>query len=367
MEEKIFNVSITPKTFFWGILFIVFFYLLIELREVALIFFLAFIINAGLRPIISFLEKRGFNRSVAIFLVYLFSFSLFFLFAFLLLNELVFQIRTFFSNLDLKIDSLITFLNANLPFLGEIINREEIILELKKFSDLSNLTSSVFYEYILKAISVFSVEGISVLGKTIAFLFNTALIIVVSVYMVSQKRNFHDGVFKILPGSLREKWIPIINKIEVSLGSWLLSQVLLMIIIGVSTYLIIIFPGFFDSFYTLSKYALIIAIIAGLLEAVPNIGPTLTLIITLIIAIASGAGISILIYIGVCFLLLQQFEALFIVPKLMQKALNLHPIVSILGIIAGFQLMGPLGALISVPVIGTIQIILIDFLKKTNL
>jgi predicted PurR-regulated permease PerM len=119
----------------------------------------------------------------------------------------------------------------------------------------------------------------------------------------------------------------------------------------------------FDTTYTLGKYALLIALIAGLLEAVPNIGPTITLIITLIIAIASGGSIPILIYIIIMFMLLQQIEALFLVPIVMKKAVNLHPIVSILGVLGGFSVAGVLGALLSMPVLSVFQIVFVEILK----
>jgi predicted PurR-regulated permease PerM len=121
---------------------------------------------------------------------------------------------------------------------------------------------------------------------------------------------------------------------------------------------LLIIPGFFDPHYTLDDFALPIALMAGLLEAIPNVGPAITLILTSILAIGTnGAGT--VLYVAVSFTVLQNLEAVFIVPMVMKRAIGIDPILSILGIIAGFQVAGVVGAILAIPLIGIAQIMVV--------
>jgi len=192
------------------------------------------------------------------------------------------------------------------------------------------------------------------------------VILVVSIYMVIPKENFFDSLLSYFPIKNSKKVSKLLMKIQNGLGSWLIGQIILMFIIGALSYIVVVLPSLFDSTYQLHHYAIIIGILAGILEALPNIGPVITIVISVVIAWVSGAPATSTIYLFIMLVVVQELEAWVIVPTIMKKAIDLHPVLSIIGILVGFELGGPITALLSVPIIGICQIILHEVTQEWN-
>jgi len=102
------------------------------------------------------------------------------------------------------------------------------------------------------------------------------------------------------------------------------------------------------------EFALPLAILAGLLEIIPNIGP----IVSAIPAVLSGLTVSPLMGLAVAalYFLIQQIENSIIVPRVMQKVVGVNPLVTILSLAIGFKLAGVAGAILAIPVVLVIQV-----------
>ena len=111
------------------------------------------------------------------------------------------------------------------------------------------------------------------------------------------------------------------------------------------------------------KYAAILAILAGLLEFVPYVGPVFAAIPALFLGF-SQAGIVKMLLVLLMYIVLQQLENHILVPKVMQKAVGLNPIVSIIALLAGAQLAGFIGVLIAIPVATALSVFIEDVLAK---
>ena len=134
------------------------------------------------------------------------------------------------------------------------------------------------------------------------------------------------------------------------------GQLLLMLAIGLATFLGLILLGI--------PYALPLAILAGLLEIIPTLGPIIAAIPSIII----GFGISPFIGFAVAFLalLVQQLESYFLVPKVMEKSVGVSPIVTLLALAVGAKLAGIAGVFISMPVLITSQVLLKEYLSSKD-
>jgi len=101
-------------------------------------------------------------------------------------------------------------------------------------------------------------------------------------------------------------------------------------------------------------YLLALSVIAGLLELVPNIGPTIAAVPAIIVgfSVSYSHGLAALIVA----IIVQQLENHLIVPKVMQKATGLNPIITLIALMIGFQLGGPLLAVLALPVFITIEV-----------
>ena len=151
----------------------------------------------------------------------------------------------------------------------------------------------------------------------------------------------------------KDKIKSLLVRIENKLGAWLRGQLVLMLIIGVATYLGLILLGV--------DYALALAVIAGLLEIVPILGPIISAVPALIMGfvISPVTGFAV---IGL-YLLIQQLESNLIVPKVMQKAVGFNPLVTIIALMVGGQLMGIVGAILAVPIV-IVAVEVVKFLVK---
>lgn len=121
-----------------------------------------------------------------------------------------------------------------------------------------------------------------------------------------------------------------------------------MLIVGTLSYIGYLIIGL--------PFALPLAFIAGMLELIPNIGPTVATIPAVLVglSISPGHGLAALIV----SIIVQQLENNVIVPKIMQKVIGLNPVVIILAIMTGFQLGGPLTAILALPIVLTARVIL---------
>jgi len=148
----------------------------------------------------------------------------------------------------------------------------------------------------------------------------------------------------------------VIDTLEFRLGGWMRGQLLLMLAIGLATFLGLILLGI--------PYALPLAILAGLLEIVPTLGSIIAAIPSIII----GFGISPFIGFAAAFLalLIQQLESYFLVPKVMEKSVGVSPIVTLLALAVGAKLAGIAGIFVSIPVLITSQVLLKEYLSSKS-
>ena len=98
-----------------------------------------------------------------------------------------------------------------------------------------------------------------------------------------------------------------------------------------------------------------LAVIAGLLEIVPTIGPIIAAIPAIIVALNISFPMALIV--GVAYFLIQLLENNILVPRIMQRAVGLNPIVIIIGIIIGGKLLGVPGALLAIPFISLLVVI----------
>ena len=130
-------------------------------------------------------------------------------------------------------------------------------------------------------------------------------------------------------------------QIEEKLGNWLRGQIVLSVSIGVTTWVVLTLLGV--------DFAFPLAVIAGILEIIPTIGPIISAVPAIIVALNISpilAGV-----VAISYFLIQLLENNILVPRIMQRAVGLNPIVIIIGIIVGSRLLGVAGALLAIPFI----------------
>jgi predicted PurR-regulated permease PerM len=181
-----------------------------------------------------------------------------------------------------------------------------------------------------------------IITSTFQGIFSFFTVLVMTAYLLIDRDHLHKKIswFTKEPRHL-EMADEFINRIEVYLGGWVRGQLFLMITIGVFS---------FVGLSLLSiPYALPLAVVAGLLEILPNLGPTLAAVPSILVAYgAFGAPMA--GFVALFYIFVQMLENNLIVPKIMKDNVDVNPLATILLILTGLKVGGMLGALLSVPV-----------------
>lgn len=179
---------------------------------------------------------------------------------------------------------------------------------------------------------------------------------VVTFYLLLQADQITENVYGLIPARYRDEIRELGRSIDRVLGAYIRSQLVLIAIMTVLTYIPLSILGV--------QYALILAIATGFLEIIPFVGPYSAAGSAMLVAFFQTGntfgwpGWVLALVVGVVYLTLRQAEDHLIIPNLVGRIVKLHPIIVIFSILAGAALGGALGLLMAVPLAATIKIIL---------
>lgn len=321
MEKHLPKIEISIKTILISIGIVVAAKFAWDMRDLLFSLFIAYIIMSAVKQPVVWLEKKGINRGIAALLVFL----LFFIFLGLVVSSiappLVAETALFINHFPKIIDSV----------------RGIIPINLGNFSIM---------QYVPTVTSNFFAVVGSVFSNT-SFFIST---IFFSIYLTLDPQLLYKALSYILPKQFAERVYKIGEKIEKRLGGWLIGQVFLMLIIGSASYIGLLLLGV--------RYALPLGIIAGFLEAIPTIGPTIAAIPAFFVGFSQAPVLGLLtILLAV---IIQQFENHIIVPMVMKRVTGLHPVLTLIVLVVGGRYAGVMGMLFAIPITLVIETIIVQ-------
>lgn len=193
----------------------------------------------------------------------------------------------------------------------------------------------------------------STLADVFGGLVGLIVVLVMAYYMVVQDEEARKIFHNFVPEEYQDMSAAIIKRVEEKISLWLIGQLSLCLIIGVFYYVGLSAIGI--------ESALVLAIFGGFTEFIPYLGPILGAIPVLLLAL-SDSPIKAVLALGVI-ILIQQLEGHVIVPKVMQKAVGLNPLVSIVALLVGAKLFGLVGALLAIPVATAMSAVLSELYR----
>lgn len=312
------KIEISHRTIIFTVFFLIFLYLLFLIRQILAVLFVAFILMSALNPTISRLERFKIPRGLSIIFIYLLILVVFGLTIAGVVPPLVDQTSLLISRLPQYTQALglpafdHNFLTNQLNQLGSLP------------ANLLKITMGVFSNLL----------GIIILA-------------VVTFYLLIERKNLDRYLYFLFGPDGEKKAQRFVDELEKKLGSWIRAQLALMIIVGVMSYLGLRLLGV--------EFALPLALLAGILEIIPNIGPT----IAAVPAVLAGLAVSPIMGLAVAalYFLIQQIENSLIVPQVMAKETGLNPLITLVSLIIGFRLAGMVGAILAIPVVLMIQVV----------
>jgi predicted PurR-regulated permease PerM len=195
--------------------------------------------------------------------------------------------------------------------------------------------------------------AIGVLTGVGGILFGLVATFVIGFYYLMEKRLFKRLLLVQLTPNSRDRINQIWNDVESKVGDWLRGQLLLMLIIGTAAGIGYGLMGV--------RFWLLLALWAGLTELIPIIGPWIGGIPAVAIALLDSWQKAAIV--ALFLMLLQLAENTILVPRIMKGTIGLSPLTVFFAVLAGGQYMGPIGALLALPIAAAIQVIVMDALR----
>lgn len=320
------KIEISHRTIVFAALFILSLGFVFLIRDIILKLFVALLLMAILEPLVGKLTKIKIPRVASVLMAYLLVIGIFGGAIALIIPPLVEQTTSFINAMPVYI--------ANIGMTREF--SDQLV------STFFSIAGSIPGELFKITFSIFS-----------NFL-SVVTVLVFSFYMLVSRSKLEDSLGIFFGEEKKKELGEVIDTLEERLGGWARGELTLMFCVGLGIYVGLTIIGI--------PYALPLAILAGVLEIVPLLGP----IVSAVPSVLIGFGISPLTGVGAAALafLVQQLENYILVPKIMEKSIGVSPIVTLIALSIGARLAGIVGVIISVPTVITLQVLAKKYLVK---
>jgi predicted PurR-regulated permease PerM len=304
----------------------------------------ALFLALGLDPLITWLEKRGLKRWVAILITLVAVLGVFVGLVFAIIPVVAEQVQNVVTQFTqviipgLQDGSLLKGIQKTIPWLD--IN--SIIKQIQNFftdeKTQANITAGVFN------------TGIGIASGV----FGAVIVIILMIYFVASLGSLKRGIYQFIPASKRPGFIDISEQISYAVGRYVIGQVGLASINGVLSFI-------FLTFVFQVKYSALLAFIAFLGSLIPLVGTLSASVIIKLSVFAFNGGNNIgwpVLFVAGYYLIYMQVEAYILNPRIMARAVKVPGVVVVIAALVGGTLLGILGALIAIPVAAAIQLII---------
>ena len=294
----------------------------------------ALFIALGLDPVVRWLETKKFPRAAGIVVA---------------VSTLALAVAAFFATLIPTIVQQVTEIVEEAPrWVTDFINsdffrsvdnqygvRERIAQELEKFVNNPEAMGGIF-------------GGVVGFGSTVANgLFGALIVLVLSLYFLAALPAMKKWGYRLAPRSRRARVEALSEEITGSVGNYVIGQAVVALVNATYAFIVMTILGV--------PFAVLLAFVVALLAFIPLVGGLIAGVIVTLIALTAGWQTAVAY--AVCYFAYLQFEAYFISPRIMQKAVAVPGAVAVISVIAGGSLLGVLGALIAIPTAAAILLL----------
>jgi predicted PurR-regulated permease PerM len=296
---------------------------LYQIRYIILFLFIALILMSALNPLVDYLQKYRVPRGISTIVLYVLIWSLISFGLASLVPPLVEQSARFLTRLPEYVDQV-----------------SQGRFDMSIFSpQLQALPQNI----------------LKIIVGTFNNIVNLFTLMVIVYYLILERRNLHKYLLFLFGNNGREaRAEAFINQLEKKLGGWVRGQLLLMFFVGVLSYIGLTFLGV--------EFAIPLAFLAAILEIVPSIGPTVSAVPAILVALGTSPVLALAV--AALYFVIQQIENNFLVPKVMSKAVGLSPLVVLVALLVGLKLAGIAGAVLAIPAALLVEIVIADLKKR---
>ena len=327
------------------IIFILFVYFVYRFRvkigRIVVPFIIAGVISYILHPVVIKMERKNISRSVSIIIIYA-------ILGVFLVTTTIFIIPQLISNTKELINALPQITQVykdNFDSMVNLIHSSKWPADVKSaiFKELYNATDvaeNIILDTLRNALSGFI--------KAAAGMLDMVLAMMIAYYLLKDSEFFKNAALSLVPRRWGNGIIATGREINGILSDFIQGQLLTAIIVGVMETIALYIIGI--------KYPLFLGLIGGIANTIPYFGPIIAAIPAVAVAIIQSPEKA--LWTITAFVIIQQIDNTFISPKIIDNRIGLHPVTTILAVLAGGEFFGILGMLVAVPVTAVIKVIL---------
>ena len=335
MQERSTTIHVAPSTIMLAVLTAVasvgLVILALNLVNVLVALFLAITLAETIRPLVEDLRRRRVHRPIAILLIYLAIFGLLAGSLALILPPLTQQVVAAAREAPERVQEM----RQMIPGLDEALIDLGLLAQVQaRVAELRN-----------QAPEILRVAG-GALVQGVVGIFNILSGFILAAFWIGLTETVNSRVVSRLPVERRVLVRGLAHDLSITLGGWLRGEMILMLFVGTLS--------FIGLLVLQVRYPVALAVWAGVTEIVPLVGPWVGGVPAVIIAGLVNPVLGLAVF--VLYLLIQQIENNFLVPKVMQRAVGLHPFLVLTALLVGGSLLGIPGIIISIPLAAATQV-----------
>jgi predicted PurR-regulated permease PerM len=338
-EERV--VSVRPRTIFTvlgiSLLVGVVLWVIWLSRGVVGWILIAVFLAMALNPAVEFFERRGAQRSRAAVLVSMLALLVIGGLSYLLIPPLVDQIRDFAA----AVPELVQDLTEGEGPLGFLEREYQIVARIREVIEGEGIGG----------ILGFTGAGLSIARGVLTAVIGVVTIAFLTLFLLLDGRRLVGVVLGYVPARVRPRWQRTVDGIYRTVAGYVTGNVVISVIAGLISTAVLFATGM--------PYAVTLGVLVALFDLVPLAGATIAAIIVILVALATE-GLVIAIILAGFFLVYQQVENHVLQPLIYGRTVQISPVIVLVSILIGADLAGVLGALVAIPIAGSLQVILAE-------
>ena len=292
-------------------------------------------------------------RSISLFLVLAFISVIIFTIFILVLPPFIKEFNEILVDIPNGLSKINILINTNLNKFNSLFYGEQSENVIDIFSLINNVVTIPDASTIAKAIQESFKNLINIAGNLGSGLLKLIFVLAVSLMISIEPKQYKENILLLIPKNYRNKFRNILEKCNIALANWTFSMVISSLSVGLLSLIVL---SILDVKYVVSN-----ALIAMVLNIIPNIGPVISGIFPISIALLDNFWKPLAV-LG-AYVIIQNIESYIIMPSIMKKKANLLPGLTLISQFGFTFIFGPLGLILSLPLAVVIQVLIKESFK----
>jgi predicted PurR-regulated permease PerM len=341
------TISITQRTLWTALGLVVGLLLVILLITQALgpvlSLLLAIILAEAIRPLVYRLQRYRVPAPLAVLLIYLLGAAVAFILLYFLLNPIITQVSSLVSHLP----------DYQKALQAEITQAQERLKAQGAVGQFIQNIASALAAAMQSSVPALLAIPFNLLKGILGIFIDLVIVLTMTLFWLLSSRTLKTFVVGLLPPADQSRWSSVIGEVSLAFGGYVRGTLISMVIIGTITGVGLALLGV--------PYALLLGVLAALTELLPYLGPWISGTVSVILALIAVGPVK-AVEVVILFILIQELEGNVVEPMVMSKSVHIDPLLVIVAVLIGINLLGIIGAVLAVPVAAGIQVLVVRVL-----